>query len=606
MALFPKTPGVYVQEISTLPPSIAPLSTAVPGFMGYTEKTIINGAQWDYTNDGPAPAVRITSLPEFTAAFGGAFKELYEVDIDLSGNPSVTPKSDSTNDTLSPYSFYFHLQMYFANGGGPCHVISVGNYDYSSGTPTLIATDFYDPGDATVGIGQAELVDEITLLVAPEVADLTAGTDPDADIKGIYDAMLSQCNKLKDRFSILDVKKVSGNTPFDDGNDFRNNNVGANNLKYGGSYYPPLNTTLSRNYSDDDVTITSDTRVVTDPYDSPPNNRLSTILQGIGDYTSFEVTSGPTASDTLTIVVLSTTVVLTAGVDFTGAGTDANIAASIVRAVNNHAVLSLVARAQLDDATPEIVFIVTRSGTSDIGDLTVTPTGTWTTPPGPGALTTLPGVDNSQDTGLYNKIKEAIAELNKLTLVPSAAMAGIYATVDNDRGVWKAPANVSVASIFGPSVIVTESQQSDLNVDATSGKSINVIRSFVGRGTLVWGSRTLDGNSNEWRYVPVRRLFIFAEESIKKATEFVVFEPNDKNTWLRVKSMISNFLSDLWKQGALTGDKPEQAYFVSVGLGETMTPQDILEGKMIIRIGLAAVRPAEFIILQFEHKLQEA
>jgi phage tail sheath protein FI len=96
------------------------------------------------------------------------------------------------------------------------------------------------------------------------------------------------------------------------------------------------------------------------------------------------------------------------------------------------------------------------------------------------------------------------------------------------------------------------------------------------------------------------------EESIMKATEFVVFEPNDKNTWERTRAMIENYLTGLWRQGALAGAKPEDAFFVNVGLGETMTSQDILEGKMIIEIGIAAVRPAEFIILNFSHKLQES
>jgi phage tail sheath protein FI len=207
---------------------------------------------------------------------------------------------------------------------------------------------------------------------------------------------------------------------------------------------------------------------------------------------------------------------------------------------------------------------------------------------------------------LYRQI---LAEINKkyfVTLPPSGIMAGIYASVDRERGVWKAPANVSVSAVVGPDITITDAEQGDLNVDPTGGKSINVIRAFTGKGTLVWGARTLAGNDNEWRYVPVRRLFIYAEESIKKASEFVVFEANDKNTWLRMKSMISNFLTDLWRQGALVGAKADQAFFIHVGLGETMSAQDILEGKLIIRIGLAAVRPAEFIILEFQHKLQEA
>jgi uncharacterized protein len=145
-----------------------------------------------------------------------------------------------------------------------------------------------------------------------------------------------------------------------------------------------------------------------------------------------------------------------------------------------------------------------------------------------------------------------------------------------------------------------------VNVDVSSGKSINAIRVFAGKGTLVWGARTLAGNDNEWRYVSVRRLYIYIEESVKKATEFVVFEPNNANTWLRAKTMIENFLSTLWRDGALAGAKTDDAYYVKVGLGETMTSLDILEGRMNIEIGLAAVRPAEFIILKFSHKLQES
>ncbi|WP_452598746.1 phage tail sheath family protein, partial [Pontimicrobium sp. MEBiC01747] len=139
-----------------------------------------------------------------------------------------------------------------------------------------------------------------------------------------------------------------------------------------------------------------------------------------------------------------------------------------------------------------------------------------------------------------------------------------------------------------------------------AGKSINAIRSFTGKGVLVWGARTLAGNDNEWRYVPVRRFFNMVEESVKKATEQFVFEPNDANTWVRIKAMINNFLTLQWRAGALAGPTPESAFYVNIGLGETMTAQDILEGNMIVEIGMAAVRPAEFIVLKFSHKMQEA
>ncbi|NEP04327.1 MAG: phage tail sheath family protein, partial [Okeania sp. SIO4D6] len=226
-----------------------------------------------------------------------------------------------------------------------------------------------------------------------------------------------------------------------------------------------------------------------------------------------------------------------------------------------------------------------------------------TTPalPSPSTLNSI----KSSNTALYNKIKTEIGK-QRIVLSPSAALAGVYAKVDRDRGVWKAPANVSLASVLGPTVKISNEEQEDLNVDPTAGKSINAIRSFTGKGTLVWGARTLAGNDNEWRYIPVRRLFNLIEESIQKSTAFVVFESNNAITWLKVKSMIDSYLEGLWRQGALAGTTPEEAFFVNIGLGKSMTQQDVLEGRMIVEIGIAAVRPAEFIILKFSHKLQES
>ena len=216
-------------------------------------------------------------------------------------------------------------------------------------------------------------------------------------------------------------------------------------------------------------------------------------------------------------------------------------------------------------------------------------------------LDTLKATDNQA----YEAANAAIRDM-PCKLPPSSAMAGIYAAVDNARGVWKAPANVSVNSVIKPTIDFSNIEQDQMNVDAVGGKSVNAIRSFVGKGNLVWGARTLAGNDNEWRYISVRRLFNFVEESTKKATEQFVFEPNDANTWVRVQAMIENFLTVIWRQGALQGVKPEHAFYVAVGLGKTMTALDILEGRMIVEIGMAAVRPAEFIILRFSHKMAES
>ncbi|MDN5821219.1 MAG: phage tail sheath subtilisin-like domain-containing protein, partial [Brachybacterium sp.] len=208
------------------------------------------------------------------------------------------------------------------------------------------------------------------------------------------------------------------------------------------------------------------------------------------------------------------------------------------------------------------------------------------------------------NTQVHERAVAAIRDL-PVVLPPSAALAGICARIDGERGVWKAPANVALVDVLRPTVEVTDAQQGTLNIDP-SGKSINAIRTRTGRGTVVWGARTLAGNSNEWRYVSVRRFFLFAEESIRKATEQFVFEPNDANTWVKVQSMIENFLTLQWRAGALQGVKPEHAFYVAVGLGRTMTAMDILEGRMIVEIGMAAVRPAEFIVLRFSHTMAQS
>lgn len=468
------TPGVYVQEISTLAPSVAQVATAIPAFVGFTQSAIINGSAWTYPSGEPAPPVRITSLLEYQQIFGGAFGEDFTISIADALVSGINNRTISTTlPTPSKFNLYYNILMYFANGGGPCYVVSVQSY---SGAVFSTATSFLD------GLAKIEKEDEPTLLLFPDAVNLDLTVQVPVLYGTIVQAALTQCNKLQDRFTIIDSPE--DNVALAQVVELRNS-IGTNNLKYGAAYMPFLKTTL--NFAIDETNST--------------------------------ITYSGTFQPALSGISLAT------------------------------------------------------------------------------AKTNFPGV--------YTEIVARINAIN-VTVPPSGAMAGIYAAVDSDRGVWKAPANVSVNNVIAPTIPITEAQQGYLNVDATTGKSINAIRSFVGRGIIVWGARTLDGNSNEWRYVPVRRLFIMAEESIKKATEPVVFEPNDKNTWNRVKGTINNFLNDLWKQGALAGEKPEQAFFVKVGLNETMTAQDILEGKMIVEIGMAAVRPAEFIVLRFMHKLQEA
>jgi phage tail sheath protein FI len=206
------------------------------------------------------------------------------------------------------------------------------------------------------------------------------------------------------------------------------------------------------------------------------------------------------------------------------------------------------------------------------------------------------------DPGLYSQIRALVDQVT-VTMPPSGAVAGLYSQTDRTSGVWKAPANATLWMVTGPAVAITNEMQDKLHIDANTGKSVNAIRNFPGRGTLVWGARTLAGNDGEWRYVAVRRFANFVEESVAKAMAPFAFEPNDATTWVKVRAMIENFLTTQWRNGALQGTKPEQAFWVAVDLGKTMRAQDILDGVMIVEVGLAMVRPAEFIVLRFTQKM---
>jgi uncharacterized protein len=495
MATTYKTPGVYVEEITKFPPSVAQVETAIPAFIGYTEKAVNNAGE-SLTN----VPTRIVSLLEYENNFGKAMAEDITVVIrdfyvrDTTTTPVSLKLDKRTIDPAitSPKknTLYYHMQMYFANGGGPCYICSVGT-----------AANAVSKTDLQAGLDAVKKYDEPTLILMPEGVNLTTA----GDLYDLYDLGLAQAELLGDRFVMMDIHGDNASTLRDG-----TTGIGSNSLKYGAAYHPWLKTSLSVYYTDASVTI-----------------------------------------DHKKDVTNATTILNTPDGDF--------------------------------DDTGETVSYGTLNKLGDV----------------------LTDTANKNDQ-LYKAIKEEITNKLRVTLPPCSSVAGIYAYVDSTRGVWKAPANVSLGFTNGLTKNITDEDQKDLNVDVTGGKSINCIRAFTGRGVLVWGARTLAGNDNEWRYIPVRRLFNMVEESVKKASTQFVFEPNDANTWTRIRAMIENYLTILWRQGALAGAKPEHAFYVACGLGSTMTAQDILEGRMIIEIGMAAVRPAEFIILRFSHKMQES
>jgi hypothetical protein len=211
-------------------------------------------------------------------------------------------------------------------------------------------------------------------------------------------------------------------------------------------------------------------------------------------------------------------------------------------------------------------------------------------------------INSSKTYGLM--IKHILSDANMLP--PSGGIAGVITVKDNEVGPWQAPANTSIVGAANLPIKLSSSQQENLNVDAVSGKSINAIRFFNGLGILIWGARTLDGNSLYWRYLPVRRTVTFLEQSCKLAAQTYVFEPNDKNTWEGVIAMISSFLNGIWKEGGLQGASAADAFSVECGLGSTMTPEDLLQGFMKVNVKVAVVHPAEFIVLTFEQEMAKS
>jgi len=530
-----KTPGVYVEEISTMPPSVAEVETAIPAFIGFTERGILNVPK------------RITSLKEYEDFFGKAEPEknisviVEQVEEDGKQMENVV---DVLIKTPSKNVMYYALELYYANGGGPCYIVSAGNYPQSGAATKVTYTNAIDASSRE---------DEPTLLVLPD-APFILGAE---DYYNVMNYAVHECTRLADRFAIIDVV-VEGDAEASI-QQFRNMVTSSEDrqLKYSAAYFPYLNTDLGYDYDEKDdasFSVLSSAPDKAGSVDVAMRNAREARRQA--NDAKRDADRKKKKAD---------------GLD----ANDPNKAQAVDEANKAaEAFSNLDATAtQLEKTAGDLEKGLQPKRFRDLNDLS------------------------------RNQVKKKIDDLG-IQLTPCAAIAGVYASVDNARGVWKAPANVSLNYVNSINFSITNDDQKDMNIDVTAGKSINAIRPFIGKGVMVWGARTLDGNSNEWRYINVRRFFNMVEESIKKSTYWAVFESNDVNTWTKVRAMIENYLILKWKDGALAGAKPDEAFFVRVGLGQTMSPLDVLEGRMIIEIGLAAVRPAEFIILKFSHKMQ--
>ncbi|MCC7526846.1 MAG: phage tail sheath family protein, partial [Chitinophagaceae bacterium] len=348
-----KTPGVYIEEIPKLPPSIASVETAIPAFIGYTEK-----AQWKEAGDLLNRPWRIESLLQYEQFFGfpDPEKESLSVAFTTSGSRvEVNGKVDESK--RSKFLMYYSLQMFFDNGGGPCWITSVGDYNSTGGV--IIAQNLID------GLAEVAKINEVTLLVFPDAINLDSATD----YYNVHDNAIDQCVLLKDRFTVMDVYHIPENETLwsADVQFLRDTLSGTtDNLKYAAVYFPRIYAGIDFNYKM--------------PGDQSTDNDASILISG---------------------------------------GAAANLA-------------------------------------------------------------DLKSVNNAQ----YFQAKSALSNIQML-LPAAPALVGIYAQVDNSRGVWKAPANINIDNVIRPEYLITHQEQESLNVDSTAGKSINVIRKFEGRGPAI-------------------------------------------------------------------------------------------------------------------------
>jgi uncharacterized protein len=495
------TPGVYIEEKNAFPNTVVAVETALPVFIGYTQKAEYNGQSF------LKQPVRISSFQEYAQYFGDGFKHRFQLTLPHTGLMTSFNPGDLKNP-LQFFYLYNCIRLFYQNGGGNCYILSLGTYNENE-TAKIDVQDF---NDAIFQLLEKTL--EASLVVSP---DFVSNRD---DCYSLYQRILKHCQKTQSRFAIFDVIPGENKADLTEPIQYFRTKIGSEALNYGAAYYPWLNTTVVTEHEIDFNNLDAD---------------VDTLLPLFLSASDTEKMRATIKEDEAKI----------------NSETDDSVKKTMKADSQKKLHQSLCA------ASP-----------------------------------------------VY---KQIFAEIkNRLNLLPpSAAIAGIYTMVDNTRGVWKAPANIYIASVISPAVNISNDQQQNMNVDAVSGKSVNAIRTFPGKGALVWGARTIDGNSQDWRYISVRRTIIMIEQSLKLACRAYVFEPNDSKTWASLKSMADNFLINLWKQGALAGATPDDAFNIQVGLGTTMTATDILEGNLRVTVMLALTHPAEFIVLTFQQQQQK-
>ncbi|WP_426278716.1 phage tail sheath family protein [Chryseobacterium sp. S-02] len=569
-----KTPGVSVEEITRLPHSVALGDTAIPAFIGYT----------DFATVGYNEPFKISSFLQYEEYFGKAKKENIQLkDIEGKGVSIVTPPVQ--------FLMYYSLQMYFANGGGPCYIVSVGNYTSAEVQYT----------DLKIGLGKIENLNGPTLIVFPDAISLTN----QEEFYTLYNEAIAQSERVKNRFVILDTYYGNSTTASESLNTIKYFREKVNSSSYAAAYFPHLKTILNYTFDENETPIThtglqNAGQTTADLYAGE-----IAALDELKRLASEEILNGSTdafvLADLLDQAVAIAEEINEAARDTHGEIPDTKAALTEVIGESK-----AVSEAIYDGIIDDFVIPDGMGGNTPAfsGEFDALKAAILNVKDEKGAADgiTLKNLESS-NSKLYNQIKKEIRSLN-VVLPPSSAMAGVYGRIDSIRGVWKAPANVSLNYVVSPTEKVSDQEQSGLNIDIL-GKSINAIRTFTEKGTLVWGARTLNGKDkkegnldNEWKYVHVRRYYDMIEQSINEALKQFINQPNISYTWLRAKTMLENFLNQQWLDGALSGSTPKEAYYVEVD-GNKDEPK-----TMDVTVKIALVRPAEFIVLNFSHQLQ--
>jgi len=536
------SPGVYIEEIEMGAKSIEGVSTSTAGFLGKTQR-------------GPIKPMLITSFPEYERIYGGFLSDSYlTYSIDgffrNGGKRCYVARIIGKRATLASLSL---------NGSGSSKDIIVqakGHGEWGNNIHVKVSTASLEKRDNTLFRLEIKYFDSAPS--SSQNIDSTIGA-----VEEVYDNLSP--NPKSDDYYVKAVNAASKLVSLVSASASRPKNSNWESLKDG----TDNGTTSSSTASSSKSSSSDDSKKggKKDPEPAPPTFNRSTDKWELSsaDYEGYEFKITDSVTRELVEIIRSGLL-----------GFEHVSDISIVNAPDENSVSNLRSSivAHCEKAKDRFAIIQSsRNDASNLSDL-------------------FPDVD-SKYAGLYMpwiNVPDPLTNSEKL-IPPGGYIAGIYARSDVERGVHKAPANEAVRGVTSLQVQINKAQQDILNP-----KGINVIRSFPGRGSIVWGARTVSTDPN-WKYVNVRRLFLYLEKSIERSTQWVVFEPNNERLWSRVKATITGFLTEVWRSGALMGTTAEQAFFVKCDR-TTMTQNDIDNGRLIVVIGVAPTKPAEFVIFR--------